>query len=106
MPLAAATASAGIDLDTVFGLAATVVTVGYLALCAIWPFKHCRRCHGNGRHHGPLRGIRLCHRCEGTGLRLRWGRRLWNSGRRLYRDVNRAASGRALERARNRYRQP
>ena len=31
-----------------------------------------------GRHHGPMRGIRLCHHCDGTGLRLRhkaWQRR-------------------------------
>jgi hypothetical protein len=36
-----------------------------------------------------MRGIRLCHRCQATGLRLRWGRRAWNGARYLYREVNR-----------------
>jgi hypothetical protein len=32
------------------------------------------------------------------------GRRVWNSTRRLYRDVHSAAHGRAIEQARDRYR--
>jgi hypothetical protein len=64
-----------------------VVTVGYSGVCWIWPFRACRHCHGMGRHHGPWRGIRLCHHCDATGLRLRFGRRMWTAGRRAYRDA-------------------
>lgn len=107
MPIAAATATPGIDPLTALALFVIVVTVGYILLCAVWPFTHCRRCRGAGRHRGPLRGIRLCHRCQGSGLRLRWGRRVWNSTRRLYREVNGAARGeRAIDRARTKYGQP
>lgn len=103
MPVAAATATTGVDLTGTLPLLVIVITVGYLLLCAVWPFKTCRRCHGLGRHRGPLHGVRLCHRCEGTGLRLRWGRRAWNGFRRLYREINGAArTGREIERARNR----
>lgn len=63
------------------------VTLGYLLVCAVWPFTPCRRCGGYGRHHGPMRGIRLCRHCDGSGLRLRMGRRAWNAGRRIYRDL-------------------
>ncbi len=65
------------------------VTVGYLGLCLVWPYKACRRCQGYGRFHGPFGGIRLCPSCDATGLRLRAGRRVWNAIRRLYRDINR-----------------
>ena len=67
---------------------APFVTIGYFALCAIWPFKACRRCGGIGHLVGPFRGIRLCHLCDATGLRLRLGRRIWNTFARLYRDIN------------------
>lgn len=62
------------------------VTFGYLTLCLIWPFKTCRRCGGLGRYHGPFHGIRLCGHCDGAGLRLRLGRRIWNAIRRQYHD--------------------
>ena len=64
-----------------------LVTIRYLGSCAIWPFTTCRRCDGHGRIGGPLGGIRLCPRCDATGLRLRLGRRAWNALRRLYRDI-------------------
>lgn len=67
---------------------APLITLGYLVQCLIWPFKACRRCAGGGQLHGPFRGIRLCGHCDGTGLRLRFGRRVWNAFRRLYRDIN------------------
>jgi hypothetical protein len=63
------------------------VTTGYIALCAIWPFKACRTCHGTGHILGPFGGIRLCRRCHATGLRLRLGRRIWNAFTRLYREL-------------------
>lgn len=89
MLVLAATATTRNDLTDALPLLLIVVTVGYLAVCAVWPFKACRRCRGTGRRRGPMRGIRLCHRCNATGLRLRWGRRVWNGTRRLYREVNR-----------------
>lgn len=64
------------------------VTLGYLGMCLVWPFTACRRCGGAGQHHGPFGGIRLCGHCDGTGLRLRLGRRIWNALRRLYRDID------------------
>lgn len=65
-----------------------IVTLGYLGLCLIWPFKACRRCGGAGQHFGPFGGIRPCGHCDGTGLRLRLGRRAWDAFRRIYRDSN------------------
>jgi hypothetical protein len=62
------------------------ITLGYLGLCLVWPYRACRRCHGLGRFHGPFKSVRLCHHCDGTGLRLRLGRRIWNALRRLYGD--------------------
>jgi hypothetical protein len=70
-------------------LLAVVVTLGYLASCALAPFRACRRCDGTGRLSGLLGGIQFCPRCDGTGLRLRLGRRVWNALRRLYRDNDR-----------------
>ncbi len=79
--------------DTVNGIAPLtliVITLGYAATCVIWPFKTCRTCCGTGRLHSPfLRAVRLCPPCRGTGLRLRAGRRAWNTYRRLTRDTRR-----------------
>lgn len=60
------------------------VTIGYIVQCLIWPYRSCPRCGGFGQFHGPFSGIRLCGRCNGTGLRLRVGRRIWNALRRCY----------------------
>ena len=55
-----------------------LVTLGYFAACAFWPFGRCRRCEGTGRLNSPSRRFhRLCPRCDGTGRRVRGGRRLW-----------------------------
>lgn len=70
-------------------IATPFVTLGYLGLCLAWPYRACRRCGGWGQHHGPFRGIRPCGHCDGTGIRLRLGRRLWNATTRLYRDIHR-----------------
>ncbi|MDP9848002.1 hypothetical protein [Streptosporangium lutulentum] len=62
----------------------------YVLRCAATPFGPCRHCHGEGKRTPRLsRKRRHCHRCEGTGLRLRTGRRVWNNIRRLYRDLKR-----------------
>ena len=50
-------------------LAALALTVSYALTCITWPFGPCRR-------------------CQGTGLRLRYGRRLWNYLARLNRDAH------------------
>ncbi|MEO3747143.1 hypothetical protein [Plantactinospora sp. B5E13] len=63
----------------------TVVTLGHLILCVVSPFGACRRCHGRGRG----RTYRHCTRCDGTGLRIRFGRHLWNDIRREHQQGQR-----------------
>lgn len=74
-------------------LTCLAVTLGYLAVCAAWPFKRCWRCRGLGRIYSPLgrRIFRLCPRCQATGRRIRLGRHLWNEWRRLHHDGTRPA---------------
>jgi hypothetical protein len=85
--------------------AAWLITFGYLAgyalLCAASPFGPCRRCHGRpaparrpltlARIFGALLGTsrypRVCRRCHGTGIRQRYGRRLYHYLRRLTQDA-------------------
>ena len=65
-------------------LLATAAVLGYAALyalgCVIFPFGRCRRsrCQG-GRIHSRLsrKIFRDCPRCEGTGKRVRVGRRVY-----------------------------
>jgi hypothetical protein len=67
-----------------------VVTLGYIAACAVWPFRACRRCDGIGKRRSPSgRAYRYCHHCHGTGGRLRLGRLIWNYLRRLHNDGTR-----------------
>jgi DnaJ-class molecular chaperone len=62
--------------------------VGYVARCALRPWKPCPHCQGTGRVVSRTgRGGHLCHRCDATGLRLRSGRKAWNTYRRLTRDA-------------------
>ncbi|MFL6126316.1 hypothetical protein [Actinophytocola sp.] len=51
-------------------LVLVIVTAGYLTACWLFPFTHC--------HHDYAFNRRVCRRCEGTGTRLRAGRRLLN----------------------------
>lgn len=60
-------------------------TLCYAALCAASPFGRCRRCSGLGR----VRRGRLCRHCDATGLRIRFGRHLWNTVARIHRDGTR-----------------
>lgn len=76
------------SLASALFLPGLLITLGYLGLCAVWPFKACRHCQGHGQLRGWLGGIRLCHACDGTGLRLRVGRRVINAIRRIYREIN------------------
>lgn len=66
-------------------LAVLVLVAGgaYLVACAVWPFAACRnpRCEG-GRVRSPSgRSWRQCGRCQGSGMRLRVGRRVVNAVR-------------------------
>ncbi len=71
-------------------LAALLWALGYAAACAAAPFGRCPRCKGKGKTLKPNGHTRTwCRHCDATGLRLRWGRRLFNYLRRLYRDGTR-----------------
>jgi hypothetical protein len=59
----------------------------YAALCAASPFGTCRHCAGTGRRRGERsRSRRPCRRCDATGIRIRYGRHLWNVAARIHRD--------------------
>lgn len=71
-------------------LVLVLITLGYAVTCAAWPFKTCRTCHGTGKLHSPfLRAVRLCPRCDASGLRPRIGLKVWNAYRRLHRAYRR-----------------
>jgi hypothetical protein len=55
-------------LVTLAVLVLVIVTAGYLTRCWLFPFTRCR----HARH------FVRCRRCQGTGTRLRAGRRLLN----------------------------
>ncbi|WP_186763003.1 hypothetical protein [Lentzea tibetensis] len=63
-------------------LALTALALVYGLACWAFPYGKCRPCKGMGRFHGGLGGIRLCKRCDGSGLKLRAGRKFLNSLRR------------------------
>ena len=68
---------------TPLALLASLASLGYAAcyllMCAAFPFGHCRRCKGAGKLYSPFsrRVFRLCPRCDGTGRRVRIGRRIY-----------------------------
>lgn len=83
-------------LATALAALLTAVTVRYLAVCWVKPFRACRKCDGRGRLATPFgRLTRSCRRCRGTGLHLRWGRHLINHYRRVHADAHRP--GRAAD---------
>jgi hypothetical protein len=61
-------------------LLASLLTAGYAAwyliLCVAAPFGRCRHC--DGRRNRLDRRHRDCRWCDGTGRRVRIGRRLYN----------------------------
>lgn len=60
----------------------------YAATCALRPYADCWRCHGTGAHRALITGARThCRRCDGTGDRIRLGRRAWNRLARARRDA-------------------
>jgi hypothetical protein len=52
----------------------------YSVGCWIWPYTHCPRCEGQGKHRAfwSSKAWRPCRRCKATGQRLRLGRRIYN----------------------------
>ncbi|MBB5839709.1 hypothetical protein [Kribbella italica] len=58
-------------------LAVTACAVFYLLTCAVWPFGKCRRCKGAGKFKSPFgNALRHCGKCDGSGLRVRFGRKV------------------------------
>ncbi|MEV5961868.1 hypothetical protein AB0L70_08890 [Kribbella sp. NPDC051952] len=86
--------SASIDLTTAVQTAGQVATVAlivtavagfYLLTCAVWPFGKCRRCTGAGKFKSPFgNAYRHCGRCDGSGLRVRFGRKVISYYRRTH----------------------
>ncbi|MEU9498730.1 hypothetical protein [Streptomyces sp. NPDC048196] len=71
-----------------------IVTLCYVALCAVSPFGDCRKCKGFGYalkkdRRGRLRPGKTCRRCHGDRKRIRVGRHLFNVAMRLHRDGTR-----------------
>ena len=60
-------------------LATLAVATAYALVCALTPFGTCTRC----RHTDPL-----CRACDGTGRRVRLGRRAWTYLRALHDHTN------------------
>ena len=60
---------------TAAALLLTGAVVAYATACWLSPFGVCFRCHGINR---------WCCRCDGTGRRVRVGRRAWDYLRSLY----------------------
>lgn len=67
-----------------------LVTLGYALACWTDPFPRCRACTGSGRKRTRFgHGWRNCRHCRGSGHRLRIGRRIANTIRRLRQDAHR-----------------
>ncbi|GAA0386677.1 hypothetical protein [Streptomyces luteireticuli] len=78
-----------------------LLTLGYIGVCVVSPWKTCRRCNGLGfqlthtKRGKPQRG-KHCRRCDGHGIRIRRGRHLYNLWARTYR-TGRAADAAAAK---------
>jgi hypothetical protein len=83
-------------VDTHLVAAIALAAAVYGAACWVLPFAYCRHCHGVGSR---LAGIvrktpRVCRWCRGTGRRMRFGRRVWNTlARRQHRAQVRSQVG-------------
>jgi hypothetical protein len=77
-------------LASLLCLGVVVITLCYSVVCAASPFGTCRRCSGRGRL-GTGRGLRSrpCRHCDATGIRIRFGRHLFNELARVHRDGTR-----------------
>ncbi|WP_433388424.1 hypothetical protein [Micromonospora sp. KLBMP9576] len=82
--LAATATTAGTTAGLIL-LTLAAVTLSYLAVCWVRPFRRCRRCQGTGRRRSLiLRTGRTCYRCDGNGEHLRPGRAALNYLRQLH----------------------
>ena len=51
--------------------------VGYVLMCAVFPYTSCPRGKGSGKLRSPSgKAFRECRRCGGKGRRVRIGRRI------------------------------
>ena len=64
-------------------LAALVLAIGYFASIRLHPRINCRKCRGRGRFTGFIYTWtwRWCHKCLGSGRKVRWGSGAWGSAR-------------------------
>ncbi|TDC00031.1 hypothetical protein E1091_05710 [Micromonospora fluostatini] len=79
-------------MTTILLLASLIIlgyTACYLTVCAVSPWRRCRRCRGARYHRTTIGTRRDCPRCDGTGIRVRVGRRLIDHIRAEYRDGHR-----------------
>ena len=80
------------SLLTLASVAALSYSLCYVISCAAFPFGRCRRSRcENGRIHSRLsrKVFRHCPRCEGTGRRVRIGRRVYEYLRAEHKEGNR-----------------
>jgi hypothetical protein len=63
------------DLFLLASVCGFALAIPYALACALAPFGPCRRGHHPDPH---------CRACDGTGRRVRLGRRLWTYLRALY----------------------
>ncbi|MEV8377832.1 hypothetical protein AB0P21_34155 [Kribbella sp. NPDC056861] len=74
-------------------LIVTGVAAFYLLACAVWPFGKCRRCKGVGKFKSPFgNAFRHCGRCDGSGLRVRFGRKVISYYRRTHSAASNSTS--------------
>ncbi|MGW5359051.1 hypothetical protein [Actinopolymorpha pittospori] len=75
----------GSDMGLLFLAVAALVAI-YLGSCLVHPYQDCPSCKGTSKHRGSVMGgLRLCHRCNGTGRVRRAGSILLGRGNRTAR---------------------
>src|SRR4051794_23696644 len=79
-------------------LIALALLAWYATVCAAAPWRDCWHCAGDGRNGVGARSA--CKHCDGTGLQLRYGRRVYNHLSRARRDARRADAQPARDAAR------
>jgi len=64
-------------------LAAVVLFIGYAVSIRFHPRTACGKCKGSGRYYGHVYTwmFRFCHKCLGTGRKVRWGSAQWGTTR-------------------------
>ncbi|WP_020388539.1 hypothetical protein [Kribbella catacumbae] len=95
-------ATHGSDLAATVHTAGQVATVAliltvcialYLLTCLVWPFGKCRRCKGAGKFKSPFgNAYRHCGKCDGSGLRVRIGRKVISYYRRTHNAATNSTS--------------